>query len=81
MALAVDDAELAAAATAAAVAVRDEQHMVLPPGIAARLDRVWERWAPIAGKDRWAQQVSDLSARPHDELLELLVRGLAAPAP
>ena len=38
LALAVDDAEIAAAATAATVAVRDEQHMVLPPGIAARLD-------------------------------------------
>ena len=81
LALAVDEPELAAAATAAAVAVRDEQHMVLPAGIAARLDQVWKRWASIVGTDRWAQQVGDLSARPHDELLDLLARGLAAQAP
>ena len=81
LALAVDDAELAAAATAAAVAVRDEQGMVLPLLVAARLDEVWERWAPIVGTDRWAQRVSDLSAQPHDELLDLLARELAAQAP
>jgi hypothetical protein len=78
LALAVDEPEIAAAAVAAAIAVRDEQHMVLPPGIAARLDEVWERWASIVGTDRWAQKVSDLSARPHDELLDLLARGVAA---
>ena len=44
LALAVDDAEIAAAATAAAVALRDQQHMVLP-GVAARLDEVSQRWA------------------------------------
>ena len=80
LALAVDDAELAAAATAAAVAVRDEQGMVLPLLVAARLDEVWERWAPIVGTDRWAQRVSDLSSQPHDELLDLLARQLAAQA-
>ena len=42
LALAVDEPEIAAAAAAAAVAVRDEQHMVLPAGIAARLDEIWE---------------------------------------
>jgi hypothetical protein len=80
MALAVDDAELAAAATAAALAVRDEQHMVLPPGIAARLDEIWKRWSSIVGTDRWAQSVVDASARSYDELLDLLAR-LAAQAP
>ena len=81
LALAVDESESAAAAAGAAVSVRDEQHMVLPAGIAARLDEVWKRWASIVGTDRWAQQVADLSARPHDELLDLLVRRLAAQAP
>jgi hypothetical protein len=52
--------------------------MVLPPGIAARLDEVWERWASIVGTDRWAQSVVDLSAQSYDELLDLLVRALAA---
>ena len=81
LALAVDEPESAAAAAAAAVAARDEQHMVLPAGIAARLDEIWKRWASIVGTDRWAQRVSDLSTRPHDELLDLLARGLAARAP
>ncbi len=81
LALTVDDAEIAAAATAATIAVRNEQHMVLPAGIAARLDETWERWAAIVGTDRWAQSVADLSARPHAELLDQLVRGLAAQAP
>ena len=81
LALAVDEPEIAAAAAAAAVAVRDEQHMVLPPGVAARLDETRKRWASTVGTDRWAQQVSDLSARPHDELLDLLTRGPAAQAP
>ena len=80
LALAVDEPEIAAAATAAAVAVRDEQDMVLPPRVAARLGDVWERWASIVGTDRWAQQVSDMSARPHDELPDQFVRGLAARA-
>jgi len=80
LALAVGDAEIAAAATAAAVALRDDQQMVLPTGVAARLDRIWERWASIVGADRWAQCVGDMSARPHDELRDLLVRALAAQA-
>jgi hypothetical protein len=81
LALAVDDAEIAAAATAAAAAVRDDQHMVLPAGLAARLDSVRERWASTIGADRWAQWVDDMSTRPHDELLDLLRRVLAAYAP
>jgi predicted ATPase/transcriptional regulator with XRE-family HTH domain len=80
LALAVDEPGIAAAAAAAAVAVRDEQHMVLPPGIAARLDDIGKRWASSVGTDQWAQQVSDLSTRPHDELLGLLARRLAARA-
>jgi len=80
LALTVDEPEIAAAAAAAAVAVRDEQHMVLPAGIAARLDEIWKRWASIVGTDQWAQRVSDLSTRPHDELLDLLARRLAARA-
>ena len=80
LALTVDDAEIAAAATAAAVALRDQQHMVLP-GVAARLDEVSRRWAAIVGAERWAQSVADLSTRPHDELLDQLVRALAAQAP
>jgi predicted ATPase/transcriptional regulator with XRE-family HTH domain len=81
LALTVDEPEIAAAATAATVAVRDEQHMVLPAGIAARLDEVRERWAAIVGTERWAQSMADLSTRPHDELLDQLVRSLAAQAP
>jgi predicted ATPase len=81
LALTVDESEIAAAATAATVAVRDEQHMVLPAGIAARLDETWERWAAIVGTERWAQSVADLSTRSHDELLDQLVRHLAARAP
>jgi hypothetical protein len=81
LALAVDDAEIAAAATAAAVTVRDEQHMVLPAGVAARLDEICARWASIVGTERWTQSVVDLSTRPHDELLELLVRALAVRSP
>jgi predicted ATPase/transcriptional regulator with XRE-family HTH domain len=80
LALAVDDVEIAAAATAAAGALRDDQHMVLPAGVAARLDRICERWAPIVGADRWALCVGDMSARPHDELPDLLVRAFAAQA-
>jgi predicted ATPase/transcriptional regulator with XRE-family HTH domain len=80
LALAVDDVEIGAAATAAAVALQDDQHMVLPAGVAARLDRICERWAPIVGADRWAQCVGDMSARPHDELPDLLVRAFAAQA-
>jgi predicted ATPase len=80
LALAVDEPGIAAAAAAAAVAVRDEQHMVLPAGIAARLDDIWRRWAASVGTDQWAQRVSDLSTRPHDELLDLLARRLAAQA-
>jgi tetratricopeptide (TPR) repeat protein len=80
LALAVGDAEIAAAATAAAVALRDDQQMVLPAGVAARLDRICERWASIVGADRWAQCVDDMSARPHDELGDLLVRALATQA-
>jgi predicted ATPase/transcriptional regulator with XRE-family HTH domain len=80
LALAVGDAEIAAAATAAAVALRDDQQMVLPAGVAARLDRIRERWASIVGADRWAQCVGDMSARPHDELRDLLVRAFAAQA-
>ncbi len=80
LALTVDDAEIAAAAIAAAVALRDQQHMVLP-GVAARLDEVSQRWAAIVGADRWAQWVGDLSTRPHGELLDLLVRALAAHPP
>ena len=76
LALTVDDAEIAAAATAAAIAVRDQQHMVLPAGIAARLDEVRERWASVVGTERWAQSVADLSTRPPDELLDLLVGAL-----
>jgi predicted ATPase len=81
LALAVGDAEIAAAATAAAVALRDDQQMVLPTGVAARLDRICERWASIVGADRWAQCVGDMTARPHDELGDLLVRAFAAQAP
>ncbi len=81
LALTIDDAEIAAAATAAAVTVRDQQHMVFPAGIAARLDEVSQRWAAIVGADRWAQWVGHLSTRPHDELLDLLVRALAANPP
>jgi predicted ATPase len=77
LALAVDDAEIAAAATAAAVALRDDQHMVLPAGVAGRLDRIRERWASSVGADRWAQSVGDVSARPRDEVLDLLRRALA----
>ena len=62
LALAVDDAEIAAAATAAAVALRDDQHMVLP-GVAARLDEVSQRWAAVVGADRWAQWVGHSSTR------------------
>jgi predicted ATPase/transcriptional regulator with XRE-family HTH domain len=80
LALAVDDVEIAAAATAAAGALRDDQHMVLPAGVAARLDRICERWAPIVGADRWALCVGDMSARPYDELPDLLVRAFAAQA-
>jgi hypothetical protein len=80
LALATREAEIAAAATAAAVALRDDQRMVLPPGVAARLDRICERWAPIVGADRWAQCVRDMSAQPQDELRDLLVRAVAAPA-
>jgi hypothetical protein len=80
LALAVGDAEIAAAATAAAVALRDDQQMVLPAGVAARLDCIWERWASIVGTDRWALYVADMSARPHDELRDLLVRAFAAQA-
>ncbi len=80
LALAVGDAEIAAAATAAAVALRDDQQMVLPAGVAARLDCIWERWASIVGADRWALYVADMSARPHDELRDLLVRAFAAQA-
>jgi tetratricopeptide (TPR) repeat protein len=74
LALAVDEPEIAAAAAAAAVAVRDEHHMVLPARIAARLSDIWQRWASSIGTDQWEQQVSDLSTRPHDELLDLLAR-------
>jgi predicted ATPase/transcriptional regulator with XRE-family HTH domain len=81
LALAVGDAEIAAAATAAAVALRDDQQMVLPTGVAARLDMICERWASVVGADRWAQCVGDMSARPHDELRDLLVRAFAAQAP
>jgi tetratricopeptide (TPR) repeat protein len=80
LALAVDQPDIAAAAAAAAVAVRDEQHMVLPAGIAARLDNISKRWTSIVGTDPWAQRVSDLSTRPHDQLLDLLTRRLAARA-
>jgi hypothetical protein len=80
LALAVDEPEIAAVAAAAGVAVRDEQHMVLPAGIAARLDDIWTRWASSVGTDQWAQRVSDLSTRPYDELLDLLARRLAARA-
>jgi hypothetical protein len=80
LALATGDAETAAAATAAAVALRDDQQMVLPAGVAARLDRIWERWASIVGADQWAKCVGDLSARPHDELRDLLARSFAARA-
>ena len=56
LALAVDDAEIAAAATAAAVALRDDQHMVLP-GVAARLDEYRSGGqpssAPSDGRSRW----------------------------
>ena len=76
LALAVDDAELAAAATAAAVAVRDQQHMVLPAGVDARLEEIRVRWASVVGTQRWVQRVGDLSARPHDDLLDLLVGAL-----
>ena len=81
LALTVDDVEIAAAATAAAVTVRDQQHMLLPAGVAARLDEMCARWASIVGTERWTQSVVDLSTRPHDELLDLLVRALAARAP
>jgi hypothetical protein len=81
LALAVDDAETAAAATAAAIAVRDDHQLVLPAGVTARLDGVWERWASIVGADRWAQRVGDMSARPHHELLDLLLGALPAQAP
>jgi hypothetical protein len=81
LALAVDEPEIAVAAAAAALAESDEQHMVLPAGIAARLDEIGKRWASIVGTDRWAQRLSDLSTRPHDELLDLLARGLAARPP
>jgi len=80
LALAVDEPEIAAAAAAATVAVRDEQHMVLPARIAARLDHTYERWTANLGTDQWTQRVSDLSTRPHDELLDLLARRLAARA-
>jgi predicted ATPase/transcriptional regulator with XRE-family HTH domain len=80
LALAVDDVEIAAAATAAAVAVRDDQHMVLPAGVAGRLDRICERWGPIVGADRWTRYVGDMSARPHDELPDMLVRAFAGQA-
>ena len=80
LALAVDEPEIAAAAAAAAVAVRDEHHMVLPARIAARLNDIWKRWASSIGTDEWAQQVSDMSTRPHDELWDLLTRRRAARA-
>jgi predicted ATPase/transcriptional regulator with XRE-family HTH domain len=80
LALATGDAETAAAATAATVALRDDQQMVLPAGVAARLDRIGERWTSIVGADQWAKCVSDLSARPHDELRDLLARSFAARA-
>jgi len=80
LALSVDDVEIAAAATAAAVALRDDQHMVLPAGVAARLDRIRDRWAPIVSADRWAQCLGAMSARPRDELPDLLVRAFAAQA-
>jgi predicted ATPase/DNA-binding XRE family transcriptional regulator len=80
LALAVDDAEIAAAATAAAVAVGDQHQVVLPAAVAARLDEIRERWASIVGANRWAQLVGDMSARPH-ELVDLLVRDLPAQAP
>jgi hypothetical protein len=54
---------------------------VLPTGVAARLDRICERWASIVGADRWAHCVGDMSARPHDELRDLLARAFAAQAP
>ena len=80
LAFAVDDSEIAATAIAAAVALRDDQHMVLP-GVDTRLDEVSQRWAAVVGADRWAQWVGHLSARPHDELLDLLVGALAAHPP
>jgi predicted ATPase/transcriptional regulator with XRE-family HTH domain len=80
LALATGDAEIAAAATAAAVVLRDDQQMVLPAGVAARLDRLGKRWASIVGADQWAKCIGDLSARPHDELRDLLVRSFAAQA-
>ena len=80
LAVAVDNPEIALAATAAAVALRDDQHMVLP-GIADRLDEITQRWAAIVGADRWAQWVHHLPMRPHDELLDRLIRALSAQAP
>jgi hypothetical protein len=80
LALATGDAETAAAATAAVVALRNDQQMVLRAGVAARLDNIGKRWAAIVGADQWAKCVGDLSARPHDELRDLLVRSFAARA-
>jgi predicted ATPase/transcriptional regulator with XRE-family HTH domain len=80
LALAVDDAEVAAAATAAAVALRDDQEMLLPAGVAARLERVRERWASIVGADRWDQCVGGASERQPDELQDRLVRVVLAQA-
>jgi predicted ATPase/transcriptional regulator with XRE-family HTH domain len=77
LALAVDDAEIAAVATAAAFAARNDEQIVFPARIAARLDGVRQRWVSTVGSERWAQSVDGMSARPRDELLELLARVLA----
>jgi hypothetical protein len=73
LAVAVDDAETAATATAAAITVRDEQHMVLPTAVAARLDEASQRWASTVGTTNWTQQLDELSKRPHAQLLDLLL--------
>jgi hypothetical protein len=79
LALSVDDADVAATATAAATTIRDEQHMVLPAAISARLDENAQRWASIIGAEQWTQRLEALTTRPHDELLHLLVGDRAAP--
>jgi hypothetical protein len=79
LAIAAGEADIAATATAAIIAVRDEQHMALPAGVASRLDQAGQRWAAIIGADQWTQHVDALTTRPHDELLDLLVGQRATP--
>jgi predicted ATPase/transcriptional regulator with XRE-family HTH domain len=78
LAFAVDDADVAATAIFAAIAIRDEQHVVFPASVAARLDEIRLRWTSIIGLDQWNRRMDELAARPDDELLDLLIRTIAA---